>query len=414
MHACNEILLFNNMPHRIILNALAEKLGDTFADFTFVLVEPLRDFACELWERFPDQITQQQNIPRSFQRGYMSYMCQDKPQPTPPQVPFTGGQCPGVSYDVTINIIAYNIGNCQEILNVNPVFTVIGPVEGTVFEVTTVNEAQTSCNGLSNTFVDLGEWVLRSASPDLVVAVGIYKDALNAATPPLSSAIITDVVRTDGQPDTCGDPPVRYPETNPTVNDYSTTINFTAPDGGSLDIDVVYQPDNYNFPLEFDVGGLDVSLDLGGFEFNFSPRNPDGTLPRLPTGDTTPSPTPLDDSSRQFPRTRYAPPEGNNYDVEVKDPTDPKEEEVSTELRFVKVTLSSTPTNVKRQWGGGAPDVIYAGWFEFTNDGYNFPRQPIHFAESLFETPEGATGYAYTLYEGIVGFATVYTQKVET
>ena len=92
---------------------------------------------------------------------------------------------------------------------------------------------------------------------------------------------------------------------------------------------------------------------------------------------------------------------------------DPKSQDTSPDLSFVRVTLTQIPINARTQDGDGADNVIYAGWFEFRSDSFNFPRQPIHFGLSTFIPPEGSTGYAYTLYNGFSGFATEYVLKRE-
>jgi hypothetical protein len=73
--------------------------------------------------------------------------------------------------------------------------------------------------------------------------------------------------RTDGQPDTCGDPPPEYPpEIPPTQNDLSTTINIVNIDGFDTTFNLEYNQtnSNYNFPLSFKLNGSNVTFDLSG------------------------------------------------------------------------------------------------------------------------------------------------------
>ena len=363
------------------ISEISERIGNGTADFLDLVAEEIRDFSCSLWQAFPDQITQNKNLGASFSRGFMNRLCADKPLPPPPAVSFNGGQCEGVSYRVTTNNRVYNTSNCSLVINNDANTTVLGPVEGTVFVVDTPSFGTSSCNGLNNAPVDLGRWVLKSASPDINIIVGAFKDQLDLANPPLSSCTITNITRIDGQPDTCGDPPATYPTTEPTVNDYTTNITYNTEDGGNLTIPLVYAPIDVNFPLNFNFGDINVTIDLGGINFNFGENNPDGTPVPLPDGQEHPLPPPTDDDNRSFKPIPLPPPNLDDYDEDIKLEEDPKEEDVDDTLRFVKITLTSIPTNAKTQFGDGAPNVIYCGWFEFQAEGYNFNGRPIHFSQ---------------------------------
>lgn len=163
--------------------------------------------------------------------------------------------------------------------------------------------------------------------------------------------------------------------------------------------------------MQFDLGGIGVNINLGGINFDFGRRDSSDNPQPLPDGQQDPLPTPKDDSNRSFECRKFPPPNTTDYNEDTKTETDPKIEDVGDKLRYVIVNVTSKPSNAKNQWGDGAPDVFYCGWFEFTADGYNFPRRPIHWLAGIFDAPEGATGYAYTLYEGFDGFAQVYTIK---
>ena len=393
---------------------LAERIGTGVFDFEDRLAEEGRKFACQLWRDFPDFISTNNALDRSFTRGYFSRLCSDGPLPNLDPPPFTGGQCPGVLYDVTVNNIGYNISNCAQVINNFPVFSVLGPVQGTVFEVTTPAQATTSCNGLSASPVDLGNWVLKSASPDQVTSVNVYQDPTGTANPPLSSANITNVVRNDGLPDDCGNLPTQYPTTSPNpATDFNTQVNITIEDGGDLFLDLEYIPTPFTFPINLDINGIKVVLDLTGATFNFGVNFNGGGGGTLPDGQPQPLPAPDDDLNLILPEPYVPPVNDDNYEEEDRTETDPKEEDVGEELEFVRVTLTTIPDNARIQNGDDGPDVYYAGWFEFTSEGYNYGRQPIHWISSLFKKPPGATGYAYTLYQGFNGNATLYKKLIE-
>lgn len=391
---------------------LAERLGTGVFDFEDRIAEEGRKFACNFWRNFPDFVSTNNALDRSFTRGYFSRLCSDGSLPTVDPPPFTGGQCDGVLYDVTVNNIAYNISNCSQVINNSPVYQVLGPVQGTFFDITTPAQATTSCNGLSASPVDLGNWILESASPDVVTSVNVYNDPSGVANPPLSSANIISVVRNDGQPDLCGDLPFSYPPTAPQFpNDFTSQVTINIEDGGTLNLNIIYDASKQTYPMNLDINGIKVVIDLTGATFNFSKSGNDGSGGSLPDGQPAPLPAPEDDLDKKFPEPFKPEVNDENFDEEERTETDPKEEDVGEELEFVRVTLTGIPANAKTQSGDGAPNVYYAGWFEFRSEGYNYPRQPIHFANSLFKRPLGATGYAYTLTNGFSGKATIYKLK---
>ena len=80
-------------------------------------------------------------------------------------------------------------------------------------------------------------------------------------------------------------------------------------------------------------------------------------------------------------------------------------------LVAVEVTLTAVPVNIRSQEGNAAPDVLYAGWFEFMRAGKALPRENIHFRQGVFIAPTGVDGYAFTLYTGVQGTAVAITKK---
>ena len=80
-------------------------------------------------------------------------------------------------------------------------------------------------------------------------------------------------------------------------------------------------------------------------------------------------------------------------------------------LAYVKVTITKIPNNAKMQFGLQGPNLLYAGWFEFLRGGEALPREPLSFANGIFKAPQGADGYAYTLYVGFEATVTPVTFK---
>lgn len=395
------------------LTQLSENLGAGTADFSDLLAEQVRLFSCSLWESFPDQITKNSNLRGSFTRGFMNRMCRDQTLPAPPVTMMEQGKCPtSYFWRPTMRVsrpnsaLGLSIGDeivVQAVANQN------GPIDSTEYppvpnNAFVVGKANGPNFNPQTSFQFMGITVEWRNPPD---------PADNPSLVNVNEIVSDSFIRVDGMPDNCGMTTIEYPDTTPTAMDYETTININSEDGDTLTFPLIYAPIDFSFPLNFDLGGINLTVDLGGINFNFSLVSIDGLPIPLPDGQDAPLPSPQDDGNRNVRCKRKPAPGSGSYNQDDKTETDPKEEDVGDTLEFVRVTLTSVPTNVKNQFGDGAPDVIYAGWFEFQGEGFNFPRQPIHFTNSLFIPPEGSTGYAYTLYEGIQGKATVYTTKEE-
>lgn len=74
----------------------------------------------------------------------------------------------------------------------------------------------------------------------------------------------------------------------------------------------------------------------------------------------------------------------------------------SDQLVSVTINVTSEPSNVKNQYGGGnAPDVVYAGWFAFIINGKPSERIPIQYAQQTFVPPGIASGFCWTGYTGV-------------
>lgn len=422
------------MGIRIPVSELAEKTGGTFASFVYVVVPPLRDFSCDLWFSFPDQITKGSNPFTALSRGFMNELCKDKNLPPAPPDYFEGGQC-NVQYKIIGSCQAeqYSAGttgnNPTKIQDVFPGVNttslsppIVGPIESLRFY-TSGPCAQPSTGGdrcdLGNRQVSLEVidsegtknylttlYTVKRFGPGSTTIGGQgYVDTNTLAGPEYTIETVS------GDPDICGDRPGPYPPTNPTPEDYTRDIPIPTPDGGTLLIPTIYAPVDFNFPMRFDVGGVNVTLDLGGFDFEFGGDVNDNGVTLDDNGYNHPLPYP-EDVSRQPVVCPVDPTPGDpELEEEEKTPEDPKEVDQISRLKYVKVAVTEFPTNAKNQWGDGAPNVYYCGWFEFRANGASLPRQPIHFLSSIFKAPEGVDGYAYTLYQGFVGSATEYREK---
>ena len=192
--------------------------------------------------------------------------------------PFQGGQCPGVRYSFTRTVeFPPNPPGTPRVFN-----SVLGPLQYV--------ERVTDQRRITEVLDGEGE-VVSSASTDLDNAQPIIN--------------VFNVVRDDGLPDDCGNPPAQGPEYNPVDFTLPRTINFDD-DGGnpqSINVDLVYKPVNTNesgdFVVPIDVEFEDGSSLFGDFnlttgDINFGGGNTDGD-------GVTNEPTELEDNEENVP-----------------------------------------------------------------------------------------------------------------
>lgn len=169
-----------------------------------------------------------------------------------PEPPFAGGQCP-VAYNVTVQYSDVLSGTPRSF---SATREVIGPVLG------------------------LGPFSSSDGELSILTATGNSRTGLvtipfPCVTDPTNftncSAQITSIVRTDGFPDDCGDPPPIFPEPGPIVvnppdivYDPDTGPSITVPIGIIYAPVVVTANGTITIPVTVDVGGinLDGSFDL--------------------------------------------------------------------------------------------------------------------------------------------------------
>ena len=254
------------MPLFYPTESFFESSGNLAAEFPERIRDEVVGFACEIYEQFPDFVTNNKNPISSFSRGYMNSMCRGRintPVLTPPT--YTGGQCEGILYNINYRDRTYNVSNCNLVTDQD--FTIQGTgALGEPYFFPTGQTVVTSCNGLSNATVEQGEWRLPTGSGDIVLSGGVFNDPSGQASPPLSEAIINAVSRVDGLPDDCGDPPSLYPPTNPTSNDLTKVVVVPVFNDVDLNFDLTYNQmsPEFNFPMAFKLNGVNVTLDFSG------------------------------------------------------------------------------------------------------------------------------------------------------
>jgi hypothetical protein len=356
--------------------------------------------------------------------------------PPPPTKPFNGGQCRDFQY-----IVNYSI-------NVN---------QGVVGQDVLVTDQKVLWGGFPGTFIDLSAF---NANNNWLVQYFILSNSsayngsiaspvkLNLSGPQYyvtePKLIINSVTRLDGRPDNCGELPKKFPDSPPpppggftsppapfVLNDttnYNFTFNFTPPTlpppPALIDklppivINFNKADINFKIPLTFNFDGTINfgSGGSGGSDFNQDDRDIINNIKNI-TNNTNNTSNNTNNNVDNFygdykkDRDRTINKEPLPDDFEPPKPPEPPGKNLVERLAYVNVDLSVIPSNAKSQSGKGAPNILYAGWFEFLRKDKSFPRNYIHFANNCFIAPVGADGYAFTLYNGYQGSAVAITFK---
>lgn len=194
----------------------------------------------------------------NFNRYWRLRLCDENPADIPPTAPpFQGGQCSAFYYMIVdYNKFTFNQGcvAIAETRSSQPI-AYTGPIQSAI----------AACTGGEDIACEQGKHnqvqVVDNNGPATVLGLGDTT----------CTRIVTGIrfVRADGQPDTCGDPPILPPPPFP-------------PEGDTIDIDVTYQDiDNTTVNLSGSltifapvfapvIGGIfaPVRIDLGGIEFS--------------------------------------------------------------------------------------------------------------------------------------------------
>lgn len=384
-----------------------QEVGDNAADTAVGVGKAVGRYVCAIYNDYPDFLTgapiDAVGYVSSFRRSLLENLCGPSNAPPPPTAQFPGGQCVCSRYtgQAVVSFQFYESGQLKT-TTVTFGLDLWGPISEFSLE-------PGSSGGVNLVCVCGGFGNQLCVQPPTLKNCGFIGGGLNHKVVSVSLAPLS------GYPDNCGSNPAPPPP-SPSESDFNQTfILNVGPNNVSVPFNFTKVSVNPSFPMNLDVRlKFDTSFENNpdnDIILNFGPEGVTGPdQPSLPPSKqpvvTVDIPVHLDvDASTNI----------NNYDEDVDDEDDPKDKEDIVRLGFVEVVLTVVPKNVASQWGGpnGAPDVLYAGWFEFKRKSYAFPRQPIHFLKSVFKAPLGADGYAYTVYEGFQAYAVTYTYKEE-
>jgi hypothetical protein len=245
------------------------------------------------------------NVGRAFRR----LVCDDSndqinPPPTT-EVPFTGGQCPGVLYSVSGQGFDFQTKRCNNgdiqdnsgPYNRGPV-TVTGPITN-IFR----RDVSGSCGVGRRGY----EWVAVANAGIEVALFSVVTGFPSQVYANSFGAMNITVVRADGQPDTCGDPDVVIPPFSPittTVNveyedNSQTTINedvditvfapFVAI-GGAIIAPVTVTGNDFSLVGEVNLDGSGLISFEPDIDFNFGKGGGDSPAPSPDPSIETPEP----------------------------------------------------------------------------------------------------------------------------
>lgn len=281
------------------------------SNYLNALNDSIRDGACFLLNqgdnavRFFNEISpvDAPNAPRYW----LPKLCDEDPgNYTPPTAPFEGGQCPGVDYTVTVDVTRIN-SFCSQVSSQYSSSGFIGPI-------TSVD--------LRDPF-RIGQCPAGDPNSRLTVTHspgGVTTESTLEAFGTTAPFEITNIAiaRTDGQPDTCGNPEPDIPPWPPAGDTYNISPTYIDNSDNSVNLSgnvVLFAPVFAPFvpvkvfaPIRVDLGGVvidgtiefapDFTVNLGAPSGDNSPGNPDGNPDdEDPTGVPT---TPDDEDNRRL------------------------------------------------------------------------------------------------------------------
>lgn len=378
--------------------------GTQTADTLRNVANAAADAVCNLYENYPRGIIPSFGDPTgvgAFSDGLLNRLCAPRGKvPTPPALPFNGGQCECVQYRVGGTRTGFGLPDGTFDL------FAFGPIGGIVNNKTGGNDNRygffagaAACNGR--------------------VFVPVIQSALDG------TVTITSVVPFPAVPDNCGDPPVEYPIVPIPPIEFNPTINVGLP-GLTVPVQVTVIPTVFApltvFRPEFnvDVGGINVNINLGGIDFAIN--NNGGPSVTLPPGDTRPIPPPSV-PPKSLPPTACDLTEVIDLLEDIKECACREEKVVKTlvfglargrsialpvDTKYVTLTAIAA-SGVKMQVGeGNAPNVYYLGWYSFGVGAQAGEKLGLNFEQCGILAPDGSTNFAYSLNFGTQAVLTVY------
>lgn len=395
---------------RGVLSMVVRSIGEVLAgagqqtgDFLIDAGNAVRGAVCTIYRTNPSLIVRDPE--KGFGKGLMDTLC---PLSNPgsggigaPSVPFQGGQCCDSVYDVSYTVVT-NVGTPQENTLTNTV-EVTGAVNGGM------KSKPHEPNPTNVTyFIEVLDCM--GGSTEVIVVAN--------TVPNTATAVIDSVVLVSGSDD-CGNPPAGYP---PSRNVYPPSsapsdVTVVSPtDSFGVTIPLVYAPISPTFDIDpvlnFDLGGITLKVDFGGFEFGTGDGGggaPDAATPE----DLTPLQNGIDglDSKLDDLLECACPPEPEPAELTVNVSNIVDSFKVSG-VDLYRASIDVTKDPDKMQFGGSSGQTVkFAGWYSVELvDGY-LPREQINFGSSAISVPENARGLTVTFTNGALGRVTWITRN---
>lgn len=386
----------------------ASSIGGRLGDVVNGALGAAKRGLCQAYRDYPGWVSGSNLDPlgaaSSFRRQLLNGLCDDgvTPYPPEPSLPFTGGQCP-VSYNVLGTCKAANNATwgCGE--SVSWTGSIGGP------GITILEE-----NGrarLRNAAGDESPCVMQGAS---VQSIFTASDCVpRGAGNPFAfegSVAIGSVVRADGLPDTCGDPPPNYDgggEPPGGVIDSPQPFTIPANDRGpaiTIAPNVRISPNinlpDLNIPVNICLSLLGcIQVSAGGAEGGGDAISPDDLQKLLDGADAIGGiKKKVDDLSKG----------GEGIGVSPDAGSDGTDKDVSG-LLGIFIQITALPVGLGREFG--TPDKFNFGRISFKRDGFYSEPLPISFLTNYFPAPEGTNGYALSYRAGVVGSVQVLKRE---
>lgn len=354
-----------------------EDLGSGAGSYVNDVFQNIADASCSLMQKYPNRF----GLMAPFATGFAKEICARTPFPINPPAPppFLGGQCCDVLYTVQLDVWRQSPPNIFQSFTLNLINVV-----GAIYQI------DIGTDGTGSSFL----WYrIQSRKCDLTEVQTLS---------PLGGAGFTGgildvrIFRQDGLPDDCGnvggplppDPPFDASDFQFNFEIYNYDITGNQDTVNNFNVNFDFDIDNV-FNNNFDLGGLEVNVDVGGI--NIGGRPPGGSASCCPTG------------------IPEAPPEEL-----TEQPVLTEEEEISG-IVYAKVEVVGLPTAGKRLFNNN-PDNIdqFAGFFSWIiNDGtgtWRMSEVGIRKRKYLFTAPPEATGVKWYAVNGATLSVSVFTQ----
>lgn len=366
----------------------AYQAGSGAADFAIVAANAARNFSCELFKNYPGAIIP--NAADDFINGLWNGFCKNSSSglPAGPEVPFSGGQCHGSRYNVSLQFnFSYSSGT--RVIN-ETLSGIYGPITA-IYQNTGV-DAFGDCLGYTI--------ICNNSSGSQETLHG----SIGGGAPYAISDFTSTVTVVSG-PNNCGNPPITFPQgiSIPTADligtqtldlpgGFSPSLQFTFPTPiANINIApiVAVAPVNASIIPQFN-----ITADLGGLHIGAGGNLTQTQLSQISAIDKNTSP-PLKPTNPAITPNPRSP--GDNLATGL------------SNLAYVRITLTKLPSEGAIQAGQPpAPNVLFTGWFEYSLGGIPQGRVPICFADQIFINDANFDGYSYTLTRYAEGYATEY------